>query len=447
MSVRVNIRKNNAQASEARESYYHLPDDVVLLGFKQRLTKRAFVPLVNGGTLMQPQNIRFNIHEVPTTGKYEKEMLLRITKHKLGLYDSPWNQELISLNSSAGRSAFRNFETEESSESELAQFHNSSEHGISFNQIAKVDFAKELMDSTDFSIKVQRFVEHCHYSDLSKVAALVKANIYRICVIKQGSYLIQRLITRYQPFEAEMVEFSKENFEFMASKDFSCRILRVLLRRSEEYRVHITRRLQNNLSFCLSNFSSIFLITESIKISKDMREFDFLVQALSSNPQTMLANRYFKRILVTLIEHCSSRQLKSIAANMSIKKNFRRYMNDKFGCQIFLILLQRGDENSYQILREQLFYYHEQVLRTKYYGYIMLKAVQTSSEQIKKQLLYLCLDLATYFQAANKPDSVNTAYFATFHLYCAIKLWQPDRETKLSLPLSTLTCKLTVNFL
>lgn len=417
---------------------------MVLLNFKQRLSKQIFVPQNKREMLIQPQNLRFNILAVPSSGKYEREILLKITKHKLGAYDSPWAHDMVIMSTSDRKKFTRFSETEEpSGESQSFPDFKSIEPIINIDQLSAFDLATELVQSPDLSIKMQRFVETCNPDDLSKIVVLLKSNIYKLCVIKQGSYLIQKVMDRLDSFREEMINFSMENFEFMSTKDFSCRILRVLLRGSESYRAFVTRRIQNNLEFCLSNFSSIFLVTESIKMSQNMKEFDFLVKALNSNPQVMISNRYFKRILVTFVEYCSRSQLKVIVENLAIRKNFRRYMNDKFGSHIFLILMQRGLPSSFEVLIEQLINYPEQVMRTKYYGQTMLRAVETANENVKKQLQLICLDAAYKRQASYKPETIEKDYFAIFHLFCTLSLWDPEREPQLSYPLSSLTCKLT----
>ena len=98
----------------------------------------------------------------------------------------------------------------------------------------------------------------------------------------------------------------------------------------------------------------------------------------------MLANRYFKRILVTFIEYCSIKQAKTVIKNLNLRKNFRRYLNDKFGCHILLILMQRNMTACLQVLEEQMNYYPLQLIRSKYYSFVILKLVETAPVEVKK---------------------------------------------------------------
>ena len=370
-------------------------------------------------------NLKFNVASPSQDAEKTKKQLVKLIESHLSRPESPWYEDFIAKNR---QSSYENFKPENKEVSTAGESipSPSAPGTIMVDRFLNTDIVAELANNPAYVAKLQKFIETCQLKELSIVTTKLRQNLLNLSVIKSGSYIIQKAINRCPIFLKEVTTFSHQNFQFMASRDFSCRILRVLLRGSEDFRLIVTNYLRNQLDFCLDNFSSIFLLTESIRLSSNPSEFDFIVQALDSQPQQLLANRYFKRILVTFVEYCSIKQAKMVIRNLNLKKNFRRYLNDKFGCHILLILMQRNMIACLKVHEEQLAYYPLQMVTTKYYPFVILKLLETAPVEVIQQLGRHFYSTVLSFGTGNLPDKYEAFYFKLFYLYCAIKSWRTE---------------------
>lgn len=187
-------------------------------------------------------------------------------------------------------------------------------------------------------------------NSLKNILAFAEANFSNLAFTKSGAHLIRTLMTRSQGFSNVVLRYSKHNIKLMVSNDFACRVLRSVMREFASFRRHAVQFIRHDLDFCLDNFPSIFIVTEAIRMSDSMNDFDFLAEALEINPNKVLASRYFKRILVTFSEYCNLSQFKRLENALNLQDNFDRYLNDKFCTTVLTILMSRDSQKCFQAL-------------------------------------------------------------------------------------------------
>lgn len=159
----------------------------------------------------------------------------------------------------------------------------------------------------------------------------------------------------------------------MASNDFACRVLRSVMREYASFRRHAVQFIRHDLDFCLDNFPSIFIVTEAIRMSDNMDDFDFLAEALEINPNKVLASRYFKSILMTFFEYCNLSQFKRLENALNLQDNFDRYLNDKFFTTVLTFLISRDSQKCFQALTYMAKSDPVKLLHTSKFDYFILK--------------------------------------------------------------------------
>ena len=225
--------------------------------------------------------------------------------------------------------------------------------------------------------KHQFFVERCTADELQQIVRLARLQIDRLVSTKAGSYLSKALICRSEEFHSFIVSYCMQNLKQMACCDFSCRLLRTVLRRHVPMRPLVLRMFEEDFHLCLEAFPSIFLLTEAIRLSNDPLEFDFILQRLLREPFRLLSSRYFKRVLVTFVEHCSEKQLAAVERCLDIPEMMGKHLNDKF---LTLILIMIGFRNPLSCLNSLEVWVHwapHQLGKAKYFMLFAQRLVDT----------------------------------------------------------------------
>jgi hypothetical protein len=162
---------------------------------------------------------------------------------------------------------------------------------------------------------------------------------------KEGSYLVCNLLAKSAAFFWHLELYCLSNLRSLSLEDYSCRVLRAVLRRSDIVKQKILLEFRTDFDFCLKNFHPIFLLTEAIKHASNPQDFDFIVEILKKDTTNqVLSSKNFKRILLTLFQYCSTLQLESIERYMDLNRNLHLYLNDKVSANIVCSMIDRGSK-------------------------------------------------------------------------------------------------------
>ena len=177
--------------------------------------------------------------------------------------------------------------------------------------------------------------------ELSKSVAYAIDNLNTLIFSKDGSLTIRRLLHCSEAFYCHMLQYAVLNLKRLSIHDHPCRVLRAVLRTSEAMRQKVLIVYAQDFKFCLNNFHSIFLLTEAIRLSKNSQEFNFVVAALAYNSQSLMASRYYKTILLTVIQACSKGQLRVIESCLNLTSRIHLYLNDSISVSLLVSLIRR----------------------------------------------------------------------------------------------------------
>lgn len=258
---------------------------------------------------------------------------------------------------------------------------------------------------------------------IHKLESFVIANFSRLAYNKPGAHLIRTLMSKSKAFCEAVLSYSLKNFKAMATNDFACRVLRAIMRQNASFRTHAVKYLRRDLDFCLDNFPSIFIVTEAIRMSQNLEEFDFLVEALEKNSNRVLSSRYFKRILVTFAEYCTPAQFQRVEIALSVESNIGRYLNDKFCTTILTIMMSRDSQWCFDILTKMAYSDPIQLLNSSKFEYLITRLLALLPQTAMKTLysiLHLIRDRAMEHMHTDK-DYHSRLLFIGYSLLLAWK--------------------------
>lgn len=140
------------------------------------------------------------------------------------------------------------------------------------------------LDCSTLTDILQHRLDCCSDKEAGLIADHVKGRLEEFIDTKTDSFLSRTSIHRSEDFFNFLVAYSKKHLKRLAARDYSCRVLRAVLRKSEAVRQLTLKIFSEDFKFCLTNFSSIFLLTEAIRLSKDPGEYSFVADAFSADP-------------------------------------------------------------------------------------------------------------------------------------------------------------------
>lgn len=400
-------------------------DSTALLDFRLRLLQLQ----ETYSSLSAPQGpIRFNLMPEPYAGLQRRKFLLRYIKYNLlacrFLSTRPAERKNIAEGKLCRKQLLDAKDLLFKSPIIPLSVINSLPEGF-LDTLASMDLVAQIYSSPQLNLQLLAYTETCSPGDLRALIGILRQYLLPLSGIKNGVMLLQNIINRNQQFLEELTMFATKNLKILASKDFSCRLLRVLVKKQTHFRLHVTRQIQLDFAYYLSNFQAIFLVTEVIRESKDMKQFDFIVHTLGENPRTVLSCKHFKRVLITFAECCNDYQLRLVVEHMDLKRSFQRIMNDKLASQIFTVLVERNVSTCFDIMTYQITHFCEALLKTRNYVNVLLQLLNTPLETAPKfQVVKFCARTAASLANQFIP-SVKKEYFFLLHLYCALNAWDP----------------------
>lgn len=89
-----------------------------------------------------------------------------------------------------------------------------------------------------------------------------------------------------------------------------------------------------------------------------------------------LSSKYFKRVLVSYVEKCSSSELPNIYKALDMKSKILECLQDKYLAYIFLMFIQRGYQEAINSISQAITRVPLEVFSLKYSGFLFSKLVE-----------------------------------------------------------------------
>ena len=314
-------------------------------------------------------DLKFRAHGIHTSNDIRRRQIVSWINMKLRSTNVLGNNNQI-LHSENGSECHTTARMPHWSPQITQEFKRSLEDRVAFDKMLS-----EAESSTETSESIQHFVEVCASSDLLLIADLVRPRIPTIIYSKFGSYLIQMLMKRSVEFLKQLETYVLQHVLQISCKDFSSRVLRLMIRLNDKVRKFVLDKFKSNFELCLQKFSAIFVLTETIRLTKDQNEYEFILTMLKNDPQRMLSNRYFKRILVAYLESCDPSKMNQVAHIMNLERSLVRFLRDKFGTFILIVLQNRQCAYMYRTFISHLKDDFDKVSQTNFFFMFMVKSL------------------------------------------------------------------------
>jgi hypothetical protein len=200
-----------------------------------------------------------------------------------------------------------------------------------------------LLNNKEAGLAIQLHIMNCNMSCIQRLTTFAENNLGSLIVHQSASYAIQRLIQRNLNFRISIASYCKQFFRELAYNEYASRVMQCLVEFDSHFCSYILSIFKKDLSIYVRHFSSVFLIAVALKNAKTDSEKDIFTIKHPKYMEKMLAKKFFKRILISYIESCSST---SLVQMYNILKYIYRtpadYLRDRYSTLLLIAFLERG---------------------------------------------------------------------------------------------------------
>ena len=190
------------------------------------------------------------------------------------------------------------------------------------------------------SVKLQESISIVNQETIVAVENFAIQNLGFLIYDRLGGYVLQRLLPRSLRLEHALVAYSLAHFGSTLANEYSSRVLELLVTRSVTFRSAVLRHCRLNLPQLLTSFPAVFVVSAAVAATTDEIERDIVSSHLAS-PE-MMASKFFKRVLVTYIAHCSAGHLAWLGSLLAFETNLGFYLGDRYATQVLAASILRG---------------------------------------------------------------------------------------------------------
>lgn len=264
---------------------------------------------------------------------------------------------------------------------------NQPETSISVHQLSPEEIHDLFTKDRESSMAVQSYILTCSSSVFDHLVQFVFLDFRKLITDKFGNYILQKAFYRSQLLRSEVVIYCQCNFFRLACNEFASRCMQVLVEFEPGFRKFCLKAFEANTSKYISYISAVFLLSIAIRRAESLSEYIFVRKILVADPETQMASKYFKRILVTFVEVCPSSELPIIFRTIDLNSNICSHFREKFNSYLFLQFLEREYTPVWKLLERTLL--TEPVLLTtaKYFFFMLDKLLSRRKNGCVQRLM------------------------------------------------------------
>lgn len=237
------------------------------------------------------------------------------------------------------------------------------------------------------SLALQKYIKICSQQEVEMVcSALSYTSIVQLITHQFGNYTIQELVRRSMSFQKRVEEHCQEDFYSLADQEYSSRVMQLLIEASNSFRSFALKACEHNLDRVVEKISSVFLIAACIRTAKCEDEYRFLLNELSMNIKPWLTKKYFKRILVSILQCCEQPTLQQVYKLLGLQTNILKFFEDKYSTYVVLTFAERGHQPSIDLLAQIIRHDHVALLEAEYFRFFISKLSKDKGGSILKEL-------------------------------------------------------------
>ena len=215
---------------------------------------------------------------------------------------------------------------------------------------------------------------------------------------KYANYTLQKLVVRNVPFRVRIEHYCQAHFFRLANNEFSSRLLQTLIENSDNFRIYTLQACKRNLSRMIEKISCVFLIVAAIRATKCEDEYHFMFSVLMPSPKRWLGKKYYKRILVSILQTCSAKTLNKAYNLLEMSTNIISFFEEKYSTYILLAIIERGHKATVKKVCSMIQNNFNQLTRSKYFLLLASKLQSHTAKEV----------MACLYRAASKVENADS---------------------------------------
>lgn len=236
-------------------------------------------------------------------------------------------------------------------------------------------FVEWATNDKERSLALQMFIERCPPEILSIVGELSLQNIEFLVVHRQGSYVVQKIISRSPLFRKCIGISMTMEFEEYVQNEFSSRVLEKLAALSRNFRNLTIKLFCKDWEQLIRNLPAVMFLCGCIKDVSEEANIGMIKGHLLANQDLLFTSKRYKKVLMVFVEVCNSRDLHSMFLGMMKQKTFIEILNDKLLVYVVIVMIRRGLPQAINLLMEGLWHRMPVLLDCKYFKQLFLDLI------------------------------------------------------------------------
>lgn len=255
---------------------------------------------------------------------------------------------------------------------------------------APLEILTEAKLSSGVSKALVKYVQSIKGEQLEAIAKAVNADLQAFIENENTCYLVKTLVKLSDSTMKKVYNFCVHKFDEMLHKIHTCRLVYTTCNHSERFRHLLQINFKSRMMKLLSTLSGANLLSLLICNSKELKDFDFIIEELQKAPE-IVKNPFFSRALVTYMNKCSMDSLAVIATVLS--KNLPFLLQDNHGNYLLQIFYDRDCKSGVELCNIVIKKLYKKAFIRRYSRFVLLKALQHSvGSRLAEDLLYLVLN-------------------------------------------------------
>jgi len=252
-------------------------------------------------------------------------------------------------------------------------------------------------------------------SEVNELLELINTNFIHMITEPSGNYVVQQAMRRSHTLAKSVAEYCLENLHELVKNEFASRVMQALVEISPEFRRSVFEWYAQDTNSLLDSLPSVFLLAAALSKSEGHAEFKILRDhILSSQNKRLMANKFFRRLLVIFVDKCDRADLEVVYRTYKMAHHLPNLLNDKFGTLVLLAMLLREHRPLERLVVSQIKTNLPDLFQTKFFklfvfrliksqgNWSLVKNINEALTSAPKESLSLALSSpeATYFYCA-----------------------------------------------
>lgn len=268
--------------------------------------------------------------------------------------------------------------------------------------------------SKQSSMLFQQLIDEASPEATAQVGRDLARHLPALVVDPFANYSIQKIIEKDEEFRKVVAAYCSANFKELAVNEFSSRVMQTLTSLDTSFRAHCFAMVKADPHLLVSSVSAVFLVAFAIRASQSETEYEYLFE-LVENKREYLESKYFKRIVVSLVENAGLDSIGRVYKSLGVSGRLPELLGDKYFAYVFLMMVQRDFDAGVVELFRTLHHRPAALFSARYFGFVVTKLLEKRDDSLCR-LLHQGL-LAEHQRALQQLRNQSTSEALLFYHY------------------------------